>query len=223
MAASGRCPAAVSIRARPSGIRRCASCTRSSGVLASIDDVLGTLDDYPTRSGYLIAPVVVWLGGAIEIKPNPGEVAAAYRIRCSELFRPTSRDRRHPRIRPPDHPPAAARRDGERADRRGPLPVQGSRPRRPRHPRRPFRAAGLRLALKPPPRGRAVGSRGQSWPHSSGRSSPGSARLTELTGSADLAAEAGTRSDSSDRSYVATSLLRRSIIELDGATCAPLR
>ena len=60
------------------------------GVLASTDDVLGALDDYPTRSGYLIAPVVVWLGGAIEIKPNPGEVAAAYRIRCSELFRADS-------------------------------------------------------------------------------------------------------------------------------------
>ena len=24
------------------------------------DDVLGLLDDYPTRSGYLITPVVVW-------------------------------------------------------------------------------------------------------------------------------------------------------------------
>ena len=60
------------------------------GVLASIDDVLGVLDDYPTRSGYLISPVVVWLGGAVEIKPNPGEVAAAYRIRCAELFRPDS-------------------------------------------------------------------------------------------------------------------------------------
>ena len=57
------------------------------GVLASIDDVLGTLDDYPTRSGYLIAPVVVWLAGAIDIKPNPHEVAAAYRIACRELFR----------------------------------------------------------------------------------------------------------------------------------------
>lgn len=57
------------------------------GVLASTDDVLGTLDDYPTRSGYLIAPVVVWLRGIAELKPNPGEVAAAYRIRCAELFR----------------------------------------------------------------------------------------------------------------------------------------
>jgi len=26
-------------------------------------EVLGMLDDYPTRSGYLITPVVVWVGG----------------------------------------------------------------------------------------------------------------------------------------------------------------
>jgi 8-oxo-dGTP pyrophosphatase MutT (NUDIX family) len=56
------------------------------GVLASTDDVLGTLDDYPTRSGYLIAPVVVWAAG-VTVTPNPAEVAAAYRIACSELFR----------------------------------------------------------------------------------------------------------------------------------------
>jgi 8-oxo-dGTP pyrophosphatase MutT (NUDIX family) len=60
------------------------------GVLASTDDVLGRLDDYPTRSGYLIAPVVVWLRGITQLVPNPGEVAAAYRIRCAELFRPDS-------------------------------------------------------------------------------------------------------------------------------------
>ena len=56
------------------------------GVLASTDDILGTLDDYPTRSGYLIAPVVVWSPG-ITVTPNPAEVAAAYRIACRELFR----------------------------------------------------------------------------------------------------------------------------------------
>ena len=56
------------------------------GVLASTDDILGTLDDYPTRSGYLITPVVVWSAG-ITVTPNPTEVAAAYRIACSELFR----------------------------------------------------------------------------------------------------------------------------------------
>lgn len=56
------------------------------GVLASTDDILGTLDDYPTRSGYMIAPVVVWAPG-VTVIPNPGEVAAAYRIECAELFR----------------------------------------------------------------------------------------------------------------------------------------
>ncbi|HZQ00958.1 MAG TPA: CoA pyrophosphatase [Reyranella sp.] len=60
------------------------------GVLASRDDVLGTLDDYPTRSGFLIAPVVVWIPARVQIVPNPHEVAAAYRIRCAELFRPDS-------------------------------------------------------------------------------------------------------------------------------------
>lgn len=56
------------------------------GVLASTDDILGTLDDYPTRSGYLIAPVVVWAPG-VTLVPNPAEVADAFRIGCGELFR----------------------------------------------------------------------------------------------------------------------------------------
>jgi len=60
------------------------------GVLAGTDDVLGALDDYPTRSGFLIAPVVVWLPQKVQVTPNPSEVAAAYRIRCAELFRADS-------------------------------------------------------------------------------------------------------------------------------------
>jgi 8-oxo-dGTP pyrophosphatase MutT (NUDIX family) len=60
------------------------------GVLAGTDDVLGALDDYPTRSGFLIAPVVVWLPQKVKVTPNPSEVAAAYRIRCAELFRADS-------------------------------------------------------------------------------------------------------------------------------------
>jgi 8-oxo-dGTP pyrophosphatase MutT (NUDIX family) len=44
------------------------------------DAVLGLLDDYPTRSGYLITPVVVWVQGADEIVPNPQEVASVHRI-----------------------------------------------------------------------------------------------------------------------------------------------
>src|ERR1700754_1503708 len=32
------------------------------GLSLGPDAVLGTLDDYPTRSGYLVTPVVVWVG-----------------------------------------------------------------------------------------------------------------------------------------------------------------
>src|ERR1700691_262996 len=34
------------------------------------DDVLGLLDDYPTRSGYLITPVAVWAAKSAGISPN---------------------------------------------------------------------------------------------------------------------------------------------------------
>ncbi len=33
--------------------------------------VLGRLDDYATRSGYVITPVVVWAGPARELQPHP--------------------------------------------------------------------------------------------------------------------------------------------------------
>jgi ADP-ribose pyrophosphatase YjhB (NUDIX family) len=38
--------------------------------------VLGLLDDYPTRSGYLITPVVIWGGGRLEPRAAPDEVVA---------------------------------------------------------------------------------------------------------------------------------------------------
>lgn len=42
--------------------------------------VLGWLDDYPTRSGYVITPVVIWGGADPEMVPAPDEVLALYRI-----------------------------------------------------------------------------------------------------------------------------------------------
>jgi 8-oxo-dGTP pyrophosphatase MutT (NUDIX family) len=42
--------------------------------------VLGLLDDYPTRSGYLITPVVVWAAASRAISPNPTEVASVHRV-----------------------------------------------------------------------------------------------------------------------------------------------
>jgi mutator protein MutT len=58
------------------------------GVELAPVSVLGTLDDYPTRSGFVITPVVVWGGAEIEITPNPREVAEVYRVRLEELGRP---------------------------------------------------------------------------------------------------------------------------------------
>ena len=60
------------------------------GVRLGTDSVLGLLDDYPTRSGYVITPVVVWGGADVEIVPHPGEVLAAYRIGLHQLTRPDS-------------------------------------------------------------------------------------------------------------------------------------
>lgn len=49
------------------------------------NDVLGLLDDYPTRSGYLITPVVVWAGTGAAISPNPAEVASVHRIALDDI------------------------------------------------------------------------------------------------------------------------------------------
>ncbi|WP_375158541.1 NUDIX hydrolase [Bradyrhizobium sp. RDT46] len=49
--------------------------------------VLGLLDDYPTRSGYLITPVVVWAADSAAIIPNPDEVASVHRIALDTIER----------------------------------------------------------------------------------------------------------------------------------------
>lgn len=52
--------------------------------------ILGRLDDYATRSGYVITPVVVWGGGRLELRPHPDEVLAAYRVGVHQLVRDDS-------------------------------------------------------------------------------------------------------------------------------------
>ena len=49
--------------------------------------ILGRLDDYVTRSGFAITPVVVWGGAARELVPNAGEVASIHRIPLTEFLR----------------------------------------------------------------------------------------------------------------------------------------
>jgi 8-oxo-dGTP pyrophosphatase MutT (NUDIX family) len=60
------------------------------GVRLPESAVLGLLDDYSTRSGYVITPVVVWGGGRLELRPSPAEVVAVYRIGLHQLQREDS-------------------------------------------------------------------------------------------------------------------------------------
>ena len=62
------------------------------GLRLGADDVLGLLDDYPTRSGYLITPVVVWAATRAAVSPNPAEVASVHRIMLEDIERPEAFD-----------------------------------------------------------------------------------------------------------------------------------
>lgn len=55
------------------------------GICLGPDSVVGWLDDYLTRSGYLITPVVLWGGADPAVRPAPDEVYAVYRISLQTL------------------------------------------------------------------------------------------------------------------------------------------
>ena len=56
------------------------------GLAVDPDDVLGRLDDFDTRSGFTITPVVVWSGAAPRIlRPSTEEVARLFLIPAPEL------------------------------------------------------------------------------------------------------------------------------------------
>lgn len=55
------------------------------GLGCAEEDALGLLDDYATRSGYVITPVVVWCGRIAPPVPNAAEVASVHVVRFSEL------------------------------------------------------------------------------------------------------------------------------------------
>lgn len=58
------------------------------GMRAAPSQVLGCLDDYPTRSGYVITPVVVWGGDRPELAPDPSEVSSVHRVPLAVLEHP---------------------------------------------------------------------------------------------------------------------------------------
>lgn len=55
------------------------------GVPVDGDQILGRLDDYPTRSGYVITPIVCWAGADRALAPNPGEVAEVFHLTYDDL------------------------------------------------------------------------------------------------------------------------------------------
>ena len=57
------------------------------GLQLDVHAVLGRLDDFVTRSGFVITPVVVWAGPVPSMTANPGEVASIHRIPLTELMR----------------------------------------------------------------------------------------------------------------------------------------
>src|SRR5437867_2383819 len=58
------------------------------GLALDADAALGLLDDYPTRSGFLITPVVFWGGVDPVLAPNPDEVASVHRVPLADLDHP---------------------------------------------------------------------------------------------------------------------------------------
>ena len=49
---------------------------------------LGLLDDYPTRSGFVITPVVFWADDPGALAPNPAEVARVHLVPLEDLDAP---------------------------------------------------------------------------------------------------------------------------------------
>ena len=50
-------------------------------------DYLGRLDDYVSRSGFVMSALVFWGGAATDMKPSPDEVESIHRIPFDELLR----------------------------------------------------------------------------------------------------------------------------------------
>ncbi|MEM7114925.1 MAG: CoA pyrophosphatase [Chloroflexota bacterium] len=57
------------------------------GLTLSPANIIGRLDDFTTRSGYIMKPIVVWGGTGVTLKPNPSEVASVHRLPVAEFMR----------------------------------------------------------------------------------------------------------------------------------------
>ena len=55
------------------------------GLTLPPSSVLGLLDDYVTRSGYVMTPVVCWAGDVRELSPHEAEVASTHLVPVADL------------------------------------------------------------------------------------------------------------------------------------------
>ncbi len=51
------------------------------------ENVIGRLDDFATRSQFVVTPVVVWAGPGVDLTPNPAEAESIHRIPVGEFLR----------------------------------------------------------------------------------------------------------------------------------------
>jgi 8-oxo-dGTP pyrophosphatase MutT (NUDIX family) len=60
------------------------------GLELPADAVLGRLDDFVSRSGHLISPLVIWAAEPAGLAASPDEVQAVFRVPLEDLDRPDS-------------------------------------------------------------------------------------------------------------------------------------
>ncbi|MEM9174877.1 MAG: CoA pyrophosphatase [Myxococcota bacterium] len=58
------------------------------GLALSEENVLGRLDDFPTRSGFRMTPIVCWAEPGQTLRPNPDEVERLHVVPLDELEKP---------------------------------------------------------------------------------------------------------------------------------------
>jgi 8-oxo-dGTP pyrophosphatase MutT (NUDIX family) len=63
-------------------------CREEVGLALPESALLGRLDDYATRSGFVITPVVAWSESLGALRPDPEEVAEIHQVPLAELERP---------------------------------------------------------------------------------------------------------------------------------------
>jgi len=77
------------------------------GLALNHENIIGLLDDFTTRSGFTITPVVTWGGPGVILTPNPAEVSSIHRIPIAEFLRPDAPmlekipESKHPVLRMP--------------------------------------------------------------------------------------------------------------------------